>query len=437
MKTTTDMKPISRRAFSLSVATGIAGASTAVAETANDVPVGPMVGHSSMNQVRLWYRPAEAGSYSLAVRDMSGALIAKKNSEAIPDNDRCVIWDFADLKPATQYRYDIESNGKTVAGGDDYFFKTAPTHDSRTKVCLAFGSCAKSEPLTLWTQMADRGAEGLILLGDTPYIDSTVLQEARKKHREFLSIPELSRFMRQRPVWGTWDDHDFGRNNSDGNLPGKKNTRQAFVEYRANQTYGEKDQGVYTKFRYGPVEVFLLDTRWFAGTEPSPVDAKKPTLLGRRQWDWLLNSLEKSTAPFKLITSGMIWDDKKKGKSDDWMSYSHERTALFDFLGNNKISGAVLIGGDIHCSRLLRYKTEQQVGYPIHQFIVSPIHDGTIPSLNVPHPDLIKGAAIPHVWLRLEVDSSKTPATIHAEWIQMNGHKMWDLKLNQQQLTKV
>ena len=119
------------------------------------------------------------------------------------------------------------------------------------------------------------------------------------------------------------------------------------------------------------------------------------------------------------------------------MSYSHERTALFDFLGNNKISGAVLIGGDIHCSRLLRYKTEQQVGYPIHQFIVSPIHDGTIPSLNVPHPDLIKGAAIPHVWLRLEVDSSKTPATIHAEWIQMNGHKMWDLKLNQQQLTKV
>ena len=65
--------------------------------------------------------------------------------------------------------------------------------------------------------MADRGAQGLVLLGDTPYIDSTVLQVAREKHREFLSIPELSRFMGQRPVWGTWDDHDFGRNNSDGN----------------------------------------------------------------------------------------------------------------------------------------------------------------------------------------------------------------------------
>lgn len=433
----TDMKQISRREFSLSVATGIAGASTAVAKTAKDTPVGPMVGHISTNHARLWYRPAEAGSYSLVIRDMSGALIAKKTGEAIADNDRCVVWDIAGLKPAQRYRYNIESNGKTVVGGDDYFFKTAPAHDSGAKVCLAFGSCAKTEPLALWTQMADRGAQGLVLLGDTPYIDSTVLQVAREKHREFLSIPELSRFMRQRPVWGTWDDHDFGRNNSDGNLPGKKNTRQAFVEYRANQTHGDNGKGVYTKFRYGPVEVFLLDTRWFAGTEPSPVDAKKPTLLGRRQWDWLLESLGRSTAPFKLITSGMIWDDKKKGKSDDWMTYPHERAALFDFLGKKKISGAVLIGGDIHCSRLLRYKTEQQVGYPIHQFIVSPIHDGTIPSLNVPHPDLIKGASIPHVWLRLEVDSSKTPATLHAEWIQMNGRKMWDLKLTQQQLTKI
>ena len=204
------------------MATGIAGASTAVAETAKDTPVGPMVGHLSTNHARLWYRPAEAGSYSLAIRDMSGALIAKKMGEAIAENDRCVVWDIAGLKPARRYRYDIESNGKTVVGGDDCFFKTAPAHDSGAKVCLAFGSCAASKPLALWTQMADRGAQGLVLLGDTPYIDSTVLQVAREKHRGFLSIPELSRFMRQRPVWGTWDDHDFGRNNSDGNLPGKK-----------------------------------------------------------------------------------------------------------------------------------------------------------------------------------------------------------------------
>ena len=130
----------------------------------------------------------------------------------------------------------------------------------------------------------------------------------------------------------------------------------------------------------------------------------------------------------------MIWDDKKNSESDDWGTYTHERTALFDFLGKHRISGVLLIGGDIHCSRLLRYKTEQQVGYPLHQLIVSPIHNSTIPSLNVAHPDLIKGAAVPHVWLRLEVDSTQEPATLHAQWVQMNGRKMWDLKLSEKDL---
>ena len=84
----------------------------------------------------------------------------------------------------------------------------------------------------------------------------------------------------------------------------------------------------------------------------------------------------------------------------------------------------------------MRYKTEAQVGYPVHQMIVSPIHNSTIPSLNVAHPDLIEGAAVPHVWLRLEVDSTHKPATLHAEWVQMDGRKMWDLSLDEDQLSK-
>jgi alkaline phosphatase D len=150
----------------------------------------------------------------------------------------------------------------------------------------------------------------------------------------------------------------------------------------------------------------------------------------------LLDSLKASTAPFKVIACGMIWDDKKSGESDDWETYSHERAALFDFLGETRISGVVLIGGDIHCSRLLRYKTEEQVGYPLHQMIVSPIHNSVIPSLNVAHPDLVRGEPVPHVWLRLEVDSTQKPATLHAEWVQMEGREMWDLKLDEEQLTR-
>ncbi|MCZ6597672.1 MAG: alkaline phosphatase D family protein [Planctomycetota bacterium] len=429
-------QPISRRTFNASVAATFVGVSVGASRRGTETPVGPMVGHVSSTSAVLWYRPAETGRFSLLARAGEAAPEVRVDANSEDVNDRCVTWRLEGLKPATRYQYSIRAESQELLGGPGYTFETAPADGSQTRVCLAFGSCARTEPLSLWTQIGESEAQGLVLLGDTPYIDSTKLETARKKHRAFLSIPQLAAVVQRMPVWGTWDDHDFGANDSDGRLAGKEQNRRAFIEYRANESYGEGDQGIYTKFRYGPVEVFLLDARWFSRTEPSPVDPDKPTLLGRRQWEWLLESLRKSTAPFKMIASGMIWDDKRNGESDDWGTYSHERDALFDFLGKARISGVTLIGGDIHCSRLLRYKTEQQVGYPVHQFIVSPIHGGTIPSLNVAHPDLIEGEPVPNVWLRLEVDSTQQPATLHAQWVQMDGRKMWDVTLTEEQLRK-
>lgn len=392
--------------------------------------VGPMIGHVDETTAKVWFRPAEPGTYELQVFAAdSGQPITAVTAKSTAGTDLCLTWQVTGLESGNRYRYAIAKNASPIVSGPDYWFATAPDHRKPGKVCLALGSCADQNPLKLWTQMEERGAQGLVLLGDTPYIDSTSLVTARQKHRRFLKVPPLASLIRHTPTWGTWDDHDFGLNDSDGRMQGKENTRQAFLEYRANWNYGQEGEGIYTKFRSGPVEVFLLDTRWFARTERSPIDPQRPTLLGRAKWKWLKDSLLASTAPFKVIACGMIWDDKENTESDDWGTYTHERDALFQFLGEQKISGVVLIGGDIHCSRLLRYRTESQVGYPIHQFIVSPIHHRTIPALNVAHPDLVRGEAIPHVWLRLEVDSQQEPATLHAEWVQMNGRKMWDVKL--------
>ncbi len=410
-------------------------ANPALAADEKTLPVtGPMVGHVGTTSAILWFRPNEAGDYTLTVTSAGGEKQTVKET-AQPQHNLCLTWKVNGLQPANEYRYEITNAAGKRYASEHYHFETAPEPSVPGKVCLAFGSCAKNKPLALWSQMDERGIDGLVLLGDTPYIDSTKLEDARRKHREFLQVPQLAKLIEHTPTWGTWDDHDFGRNDSDGRLPGKENTRQALIEYRANREYGHGGQGIYTKFEYGPIEVFLLDTRWFARTEKSPVDPSQPTLLGAQQWQWLQESLRSSKAKFKLLTCGMIWDDKENTESDDWGTYSHERDALYKFLGENQISGVVLIGGDIHCSRLLKYDTEKTVGYPIHQFIVSPIHDSTIPQLNVPHPNLVRGEAIPHVWLRLEVDSTQSPARLHAEWVQMEGIPMWDITLTEEELT--
>lgn len=404
---------------------------------AHDAPletVGPMVGHVGPTNANIWFRGSEESEYSLVV-GRGGKDIWKLKAAANAENDLCVKWRVTGLQPATEYYYAIVDVRGIRLTDEQCHFKTAPEPTAPHKISLAFGSCAKSKPIKLWSQIDEQSVDGLVLLGDTPYIDSTKLEVARRKHREFLSIPQLAKLIEHTPTWGTWDDHDFGKNDSDGRLSGKEYSRKAFVEYRANHEYGQGEQGIYTKFEYGPVEVFLLDTRWFARTEKSPVDPSLPTLLGAEQWKWLKESLLASKAKFKLLTCGMIWDDKENTESDDWGSYTHERDALYKFVGENQISGVVLIGGDIHCSRLLKYDTEKSVGYPIHQFIVSPIHDSTIPKLNVPHPNLVRGEAIPHVWMRLEVDSTQQPAKLHAEWIQMDGIEMWDITLSEDELS--
>ena len=73
------------------------------------------------------------------------------------------------------------------------------------------GSCASStEFFDVWTRIASQNIDALMLLGDTPYIDSTAREVNRSRHREFLSIPPLMQLGASTPIWGTWDDHDFG-----------------------------------------------------------------------------------------------------------------------------------------------------------------------------------------------------------------------------------
>ncbi|HSJ04509.1 MAG TPA: alkaline phosphatase D family protein, partial [Verrucomicrobium sp.] len=298
-------------------------------------------------------------------------------------------------------------------------------------------SCAKEDEgsRAVWDRMAAEKVDAVILIGDTPYIDSTDLNVQTKRHREFAAVEQYQKLLQSRPCWWTWDDHDFGKNGCDGTLAGKENSRTVYCRYRPQAGFGENNQGIYTKFRYGPVEVFMLDTRWFSNTEKSYVDPSQPSLLGAAQWEWLQKGLKASTATFKLLACGVIWDDKENRESDDWGTYMQERKALESFIASNKIPGVILVGGDIHASRVLRYKSAKTVGYNLVQFIASPIHSSVIPSLNVYNPDLVRSAVEPHVFLVMEVDDTVTPARVTAELVNRHGERVFTYSLTSLDLT--
>ena len=402
---------------------------------------GPFMGHLRPTAASFWARMPAAGKYALIVSNpASGKAFPAVTRRARAEDDYCLVWRVSGLQADTEYEYCLYQRGRRLAGGREFRFRTPPLPERPGKVRLAFGSCAHPERFPsqpIWPRMVREGAVAIVLLGDTPYIDSTELAVQRRRYGEFYRVPELRRVLRRTPFYATWDDHDFGRNDTDGQLPGKEDSRRAFIEYHANPSYGDGRQGVYTKFRLGAVEVFLLDTRWFAGTEPSPVAPDKPTLLGKAQWQWLRRGLRRSTAKFKILACGMVWNGAvRPGKQDHWMTYPYEREALFRFIGDQDISGVVLIGGDVHRSRALRYQTASLAGYDLTELITSPMANTVIEAANAPHPGLLHDVGEEQTFLLLTADSAVSPATLSGRCIAADGRTLFEVILDERQLRR-
>ena len=216
------------------------------------------------------------------------------------------------------------------------------------------------------------------------------------------------------------DDHDFGASDGEANatLEGKKHVRKAFIEYRAHGEFGDGENGIYGSFRRGPIEIFVLDTRYFANDNGAD---GKAAYLGESQWRWLEEALLVSTAPVKVLASGAIYYDGPAEKEDCWANFPDERAKLFQLIGDHGINGVVLVSGDLHQSRIIEHQTEPVTGYSIYEFVASPIHEDVEPELNTPHPGLIKHLNAPHVFLQLEVDTVSDSGTVTGRFINGKG----------------
>ncbi len=426
--------PIFRLAFMVSA--GCALSSLVSAQTA-----GPLVGEVRQTEAYLLYRTdGTVRNLRLSVLDAGGGVVTVSESASAAANDYVAKFHVTGLAADTPYRYKLEdiTGGSPVAvagPGEAFRFRTKLPLGKRGVVTAAFASCANDTSIPVWERMDLLAVDQVFMMGDTPYIDTTDLAVVRQKHRAFLNTPTLATMAKHTSCVGTWDDHDFGLNNGNGLtvMAGKGNTRQAFVEYRAHAQFGNGTEGVYHKTDLGVMEVFLLDPRWWSETGPSPVDPSKKTCFGADQLEWLRTSLKASRAPFKVLAIGEIWQDKKNSETDDLYTYWYERDALLDFIRTERIPGVVLIGGDIHVSRYLKHP--QRVGYDLHDFITSPAHTSTIPSLNVPHPSLEWSSEQPQQFLTLKADTRGNPAVLTARYILKDGTVQKEVVIPYDQLT--
>lgn len=351
---------------------------------------GPVLGSVTQTGARIWVHVAEIASaprgaeaLQLVLEDPAATDVRAFESTADIESGGSATFRLEGLRPAAAINYRIvASRGDTVLATGRV--RTQPMRAPETR--LAFGSCADIDASTArtWKAIEDEHPDALVLLGDTPYIDTTGLATQRERYLRFAQAPAFASLVFKTPLYSMWDDHDFGANNTDGRLAGKSNSRRAFLENRPNPSFGEGAAGIYTSFRNGDVEVFLLDTRWFAGTEQSKQDPTKQTLLGEAQWRWLEQGLSRSKATFKVIACGMVWNGLvTPDKTDCWGRYPHEFERFVRLLGSTRSTGVVLVSGDVHRSRVIRHATASALGYDLMEFVTSPLHGRVIAELDV------------------------------------------------------
>lgn len=321
--------------------------------------------------------------------------VASGTTQATPQLGHTVHVEVPGLQPDRWYWYRFQAGDAVSPVGRT---RTMPVESSMPEqLKFAFASCQNFEQglFTAYEQMARDDVDLVFHLGDYiyeyasgrngkvrthlgPEIES--LGDYRVRYSQYRSDPLLHQMHAKCPWFLTWDDHEFD-NNCAGDI--SEESQVDPVEYllrRANayQVYYEMmplrprslPQGphmqIYRQASFGRLaDFFVLDTRQYRTDQPngdkkSPLNdaalARKNSLLGSRQRNWLQSGLISSDSTWNILAQqvmmGMVGFTQKEGplaySMDQWPGCAYERMGLMKFLEERRVPNPVVLTGDIH-----------------------------------------------------------------------------------------
>ncbi len=325
---------------------------------------GPMVGAVTDTRASFWVRTAKPASVQIKIDDRLSDPV--KTSTATDFTGVVVV---KGLEPATRYAYQVWIDDAPVLA-QNTSFTTFPRRGTGARFAVAFGGGAGYVPKweRMWDTIRATQPAALLMLGDNVYIDQptqALCQQYCYYRRQ--ARPEWRRLTASTATFAIYDDHDFGTNDC---IPGpkvdfppwKRTVWNRFRENWVNPAYGGGPErpGCWFDFVIGDVHFILLDGRYYR-------DRRTGSMLGPEQKAWLLETLQESSATFKVLASPVPWTaGVKPGSKDTWDGYPGEREEIFSFVEKQKIDGLFLIAADRHRTDLR--KTERPGGYDLYEF---------------------------------------------------------------------
>ncbi len=349
---------------------------------------GPMLGHVGPERARVWVQGGQRGwvwaEYRREGEDWRRARHfdgREARTYLHPDQDYAGVCELPGLEPGSRYEYRIRREEGLYPAPNPQRFRTPPRPGQAEDLVVGFGSCAgdwgedASQPV--WRAVHAQRPDLFLWLGDNIYfrlqesewLDPAAMAERWRIQRGLDSLQPL---LAGTAHYATWDDHDYGPNDSDKGYARKFDSLELFQRYWANPGAGSGGApGVWHRFRRGQVEFFLLDGRFHREPQSQEPDAHK-TQFGEAQWRWLEAALRESDAAFKVLASpSQVLADYHS--YEGWWAYPADRERLYRLAAEAQIDGLVLISGDRHIGEVL---VGERLGYPLYEFCSSPLAAG-------------------------------------------------------------
>ncbi|PKD20173.1 alkaline phosphatase [Salegentibacter salinarum] len=248
---------------------------------------------------------------------------------------------------------------------------------------IAFGSCNRQdEAQPLWDAILEEEPDLFLWGGDNIYADTDDMNELEADYREQKNHPNYKKLWKTIPVLGTWDDHDYGKNDAGKDWEFKEESQQLFLDFfdvPENDPRRERE-GVYHSQTFTEdgksINVIVLDTRYFrSDLEPSDKPGQRykinaeGTVLGTQQWKWLENELKNSTADYNVILSSIQILSAEHG-FETWGNFPSETKKLEELLQASEAKNVIILSGDRHISEFSEQRMEG-LNYPLVDFTSS------------------------------------------------------------------
>ena len=415
---------------------------------------GPMVGYADMKEVLLWAQTTQKASVQF-VYWPEGKPTEQHLTKKIKTNAKsaftakCIA---NEVVPGVKYIYQLKINNKKVDLPYATTFTTPTLWQWRTDppaFTVAAGSCnyineteydrpgkPYGSEYSIFQSIADKKPDAMLWLGDNTYlreVDWATRTGIMERYTHTRSTKELQPLLASTPNYATWDDHDFGPNDSDRTWVHKQTALETFKLFWGNPSFGvEGEPSVATAFKLNDIDFISLDNRYHRTPNYCQTCPDK-TQLGAKQRQWFLESLVSSTAPFKIVLIG----GQVLTTSEYSETYSHhykeERAEILKFIEENNIKNVVFLDGDRHFTELSKMTNAK--GNDVYDLTTSSLTAGSYADGPTKDPNQfrVEGTGVGvHNFATLNFSGPRKARVMEIKIFDTAGKELWAKKIESQ-----